>query len=41
MTETAGGVTTTYRFDESQQVRIRVEGADVTGLQIAVKRRQP
>ena len=41
MTETAGGVTTTYRFDESQQVRFRVEGEDVTGLQIAVERTQP
>ena len=41
MTETAGGVTTTYRFDESQQLRIRVDSAEVTGLQIIVKRTQP
>jgi hypothetical protein len=41
MTETAGGVTTTYRFDASQDVRLRVEAADVTGVQIVVKRTQP
>jgi hypothetical protein len=41
MTETAGGVTTTYRFDESQQVRIRIEGADISDLLLVAKRPQP
>jgi protocatechuate 3,4-dioxygenase beta subunit len=38
MTETVGGVTTTYRFEQAQDVRIRVESGDVTDLQLVAKR---